>query len=48
VKKDDLTDSCTYTHTVHIKDQGKEAVNWILNEPSVPGNTLAHLKFRCQ
>jgi hypothetical protein len=39
VKKDYLTDSCTYTHTGQIKDLGKEAVNWILNEPSVPGNT---------
>jgi hypothetical protein len=30
VKTNYLTDSCTYTHRVHIKDQGKEGVNWMV------------------
>jgi hypothetical protein len=25
-----LTDICSYTHTVHIKDQAKEAVNLMI------------------
>jgi hypothetical protein len=29
-KKSYLKDSCAYTHRVHIKDQDKEAVNWIV------------------
>jgi hypothetical protein len=28
-RKSYSTDICTYTHTFHIKDQGKEAVNWM-------------------
>jgi hypothetical protein len=25
-----LKDSCPYTHKIHIKDQGKKAVNWMI------------------